>query len=91
MFPLNQRLWGGDAKGKQRRVSAFLSANQHIISFKERKQQMRKVRVAVVGCGNVSEKYLPHLQQSSAVELVAVCDPLDVTLFAHKEKEDLTR
>lgn len=37
---------------------------------------MRKVRVAVVGCGNVSEKYLPHLQQSSAVELVAVCDPL---------------
>jgi len=37
---------------------------------------MRKVRVAVVGCGNVSEKYLPHLQQSPAVELVAVCDPL---------------
>ena len=37
---------------------------------------MRKVRVAVVGCGNVAEKYVPHLQQSTAVELVAVCDPL---------------
>ncbi|GHO82376.1 Gfo/Idh/MocA family protein [Dictyobacter formicarum] len=37
---------------------------------------MRKVRVAVVGCGKVSEHYLPHLQQSSVVELVAVCDPL---------------
>ena len=37
---------------------------------------MRKVRVGVVGCGNVAEKYVPHLQQSAAVELVAVCDPL---------------
>src|SRR2546430_13706808 len=37
---------------------------------------MRKIRVVVVGCGNVAEKYIPHLQQSAAVELVAVCDPL---------------
>src|SRR5258707_5643140 len=37
---------------------------------------MRKVRVAVVGCGNVAEKYVPHLQRSTAVDLVAVCDPL---------------
>lgn len=37
---------------------------------------MRTVRVAVVGCGNVAEKYVPHLKQSAAVELVAVCDPL---------------
>ena len=37
---------------------------------------MRKVRIGVVGCGNVAEKYVPHLQQSAAVELVAVCDPL---------------
>ncbi|QBD79472.1 Gfo/Idh/MocA family oxidoreductase [Ktedonosporobacter rubrisoli] len=36
---------------------------------------MRKVRVAVVGSGNVAEKYVPHLQQSPAVELVAICDP----------------
>jgi len=37
---------------------------------------MRKIRVVVVGCGNVAEKYTPHLQQSAAVELIAVCDPL---------------
>lgn len=37
---------------------------------------MRKVRVGVVGCGNVAENYVPHLQQSAAVELVAICDPL---------------
>jgi predicted dehydrogenase len=37
---------------------------------------LRKVRVGVVGCGSVAEKYVPHLQQSAAVELVAVCDPL---------------
>jgi predicted dehydrogenase len=37
---------------------------------------MRKVRVGVVGLGNVAEKYVPHLQQSAAVELIAVCDPL---------------
>src|SRR5258708_22123033 len=41
-----------------------------------RKKLMRKVRVAVVGCGNVAEKYVPHLQRSTAVDLVAVCDPL---------------
>jgi predicted dehydrogenase len=37
---------------------------------------MRKVRVAVAGCGKVSEKYIPHLQQSAGVEVVAVCDPV---------------
>jgi predicted dehydrogenase len=37
---------------------------------------MRKVRVAVVGCGNAAEKYVPHLQRSAAVDLVAVNDPL---------------
>lgn len=35
---------------------------------------MRTIRVAVVGCGHASEKYLAHLQQSPCVELVAVCD-----------------
>jgi predicted dehydrogenase len=46
------------------------------ISKEGRKKEMRKVRVAVVGCGNVAEKYVPHLQQSAAVDLVAVSDPL---------------
>jgi predicted dehydrogenase len=33
-----------------------------------------KTRVGVVGCGDVSEKYLPDLVASPYVELVAVCD-----------------
>lgn len=37
---------------------------------------MRKVRVAVAGCGKVSEKYISHLQQSSVVDVVVVCDPV---------------
>lgn len=37
---------------------------------------MSKVRVAVVGCGSVSQSYVPHLKQSPFVELVAVCDTL---------------
>ncbi|QBD77138.1 Gfo/Idh/MocA family oxidoreductase [Ktedonosporobacter rubrisoli] len=35
---------------------------------------MSKVRVAVVGCGNVSNKYIPHLKQSPYIDLLAVCD-----------------
>lgn len=34
----------------------------------------KKVRVAVIGCGSVSTKYLPHLSQSPYVEVVSVCD-----------------
>lgn len=47
-----------------------------MVPLPERKQMMRTVRVGVVGLGNVAEKYVPHLQQSKAVELIAVCDPL---------------
>ena len=34
----------------------------------------RKTKVAVIGCGSVSQKYLPHLSKSAFVELVSVCD-----------------
>jgi predicted dehydrogenase len=37
---------------------------------------MREVRIAIVGCGNVAEKYVPHLQQSEACDIGAVCDTL---------------
>ncbi len=36
--------------------------------------QFKKIRVAVIGCGSVSNMYLPHLSKSSYVELVSVCD-----------------
>src|SRR5262249_44266939 len=34
----------------------------------------RRVRVGVIGCGNVSGVYLPHLSRSAHVELVGACD-----------------
>lgn len=36
--------------------------------------RIRKVRVGVIGCGSVSNMYLPHLSRSPFVELVSVCD-----------------
>jgi predicted dehydrogenase len=38
------------------------------------RQADRKIRVAVIGCGSVSNMYLPHLSKSPFVELVAACD-----------------
>jgi predicted dehydrogenase len=34
----------------------------------------KRTRVAVIGCGSVSNMYLPHLSKSPYVELVSVCD-----------------
>src|SRR5438093_911312 len=35
---------------------------------------MSRIKVAVAGCGRVSEYYLADLQDSACVELVSVCD-----------------
>jgi predicted dehydrogenase len=34
----------------------------------------KKVKIGVIGCGSVSNMYLPHLSQSPFVELVSTCD-----------------
>jgi predicted dehydrogenase len=34
----------------------------------------RRIRIAVIGCGSVSNVYLPHLSSSRHVELVSACD-----------------
>lgn len=34
----------------------------------------KKLRVAVIGCGSVSNRYIPHLQTSSLIEIVSFCD-----------------
>jgi len=34
----------------------------------------KKLRVAVIGCGSVSNRYIPHLQSSPLVEIVSLCD-----------------
>ena len=33
-----------------------------------------KLRVAVIGCGSVSNRYIPHLQSSAMIDVVSLCD-----------------
>jgi len=51
-------------------AAALLSSLQGFVSGKAQK----KLRVAVIGCGSVSNRYIPHLQQSSLAEIVSLCD-----------------
>ncbi|MDP4262760.1 MAG: Gfo/Idh/MocA family oxidoreductase [Bacteroidota bacterium] len=34
----------------------------------------KKLRIAIIGCGSVSNRYIPHLQTSSLLEIVSLCD-----------------
>jgi predicted dehydrogenase len=34
----------------------------------------KKIKIAIIGCGSVSNRYIPHLQTSSMVEIVSLCD-----------------
>ena len=34
----------------------------------------KKLRIALIGCGSVSNRYIPHLQTSSLIEIVSLCD-----------------
>ncbi len=38
------------------------------------KQNNKKIKVGIIGCGSVSNMYLPHLSKSPYVELVSTCD-----------------
>lgn len=37
-------------------------------------QAPQKLRVAIIGCGSVSNRYIPHLQTSPLIEIVSLCD-----------------
>ena len=37
-------------------------------------EENKRLRVAIVGCGSVSNRYIPHLQTSSHIEIVSLCD-----------------
>lgn len=39
-----------------------------------RESPQKKLRVAIIGCGSVSNRYIPHLQTSSLIEIVSLCD-----------------
>ncbi|MDX1963488.1 MAG: Gfo/Idh/MocA family oxidoreductase [Pirellulales bacterium] len=51
-------------------ASAALAASANAIAQADPK----KIKVAVIGCGSVSNMYLPHLSKSPHVELVSACD-----------------
>ncbi|MFZ1527817.1 MAG: Gfo/Idh/MocA family oxidoreductase [Ferruginibacter sp.] len=34
----------------------------------------KKIRVAIIGCGSVSNRYIPNLQTSKMIEIVSLCD-----------------
>ncbi len=34
----------------------------------------KKIRAAIIGCGSVSNRYIPHLQSSDKIEIVSLCD-----------------
>ena len=33
-----------------------------------------KLKIALIGCGSVSNRYIPHLQTSPLIEIVSLCD-----------------
>ena len=37
-------------------------------------KNLSKLRVAIIGCGSVSNRYIPHLQTSSLIQIVSLCD-----------------
>jgi len=46
----------------------------------------KRIRVGVIGCGSVSNMYLPHLAKSPYVELVSACDIIPERAKAQAEK-----
>ena len=49
-----------------------------------------KIRVAIIGCGSVSNRYIPHLQTSPKVEIVALCDIKYERTLEQKKQYNLT-
>ncbi len=45
-----------------------------------------KLRVAVIGCGSVSNRYIPHLQSSALIDVVSLCDIKPERAIAQKKQ-----
>lgn len=46
----------------------------------------KKLRVAIIGCGSVSNRYIPHLQTSSLIQVVSLCDRIYQRAVEQNEK-----
>jgi hypothetical protein len=45
----------------------------------------KKIRIAVIGCGSVSGKYLPHLSKASFVEPLYDIPKTQATMYGNRE------
>jgi len=51
-----------------------------------RSQPGKKLKVGIIGCGSVSNRYIPHLQTSELIEIVSLCDIKYERALAQKNK-----
>jgi predicted dehydrogenase len=58
-----------------------------IESFSRAEQKV--IRVAIIGCGSVSNRYIVHLQSSSLVKIVSLCDIKIERAKAQNEKYNI--
>ena len=49
-----------------------------------------KLRVAVIGCGSVSNRYIPHLQSSPLIDVVSLCDIKYERALAQKKQYNVS-
>jgi predicted dehydrogenase len=65
-------------------LESIASTSAASTSFSD--QPIKKLKVALIGCGSVSNRYIPHLQTSKLIEIVSLCDiKYDRALAINKE------
>lgn len=55
-------------------VTAAMLISPMLIKGNDSSETKGKIRIAVIGCGSVSNVYLPHLKECPYAELVSTCD-----------------
>ena len=53
------------------------------------REEQKVIRVAIIGCGSVSNRYIVHLQSSSLVKIVSLCDIKIERANAQNEKYNI--
>ena len=62
---------------------ASIGASALAAEMQTKDQTTKRIKVAVIGCGSVSNSYLPQLSKCPFVELVSTCDIKDCpTIYA---------
>lgn len=47
---------------------------------------VKKLRIGIIGCGSVSNRYIPHIQTSALLEIVSLCDIKPERAIAQNEQ-----